>query len=91
MTHTPGPWTAYAPQEPPENQSDYWEVHDGFGRTATVYGHTDPAQANARLIAAAPDLLSTLQTIADFAPGNGDVCEIIAQRARAAIDAAMKD
>lgn len=31
------------------------------------------------------DLIETLQTIADFAVGNGDVCEIIAKRARAAI------
>ena len=38
--------------------------------------------------AAAPALLDTLRTIADFAPGHGDVCEIIARRARAAIRAA---
>ena len=30
-------------------------------------------------------LEDTLQTIAGFAPGNGDVCEIIAKRARAAL------
>jgi len=33
-------------------------------------------------------LLDALQTIADFAVGNGDVCEIIARRAHAAIRAA---
>ena len=32
-----------------------------------------------------PDLLDALQVIASFAVGNGDVCEIIAQRARKAI------
>lgn len=31
-------------------------------------------------------LRSTLRTIADFAVGNGDVCEIIARRARAALN-----
>lgn len=29
------------------------------------------------------ELTAGLETIAAFAPGNGDVCEIIAQRARA--------
>lgn len=41
--------------------------------------------ADANLIAAAPYLLETLESIASFAVGYGDVCEIIAQRARAAI------
>lgn len=35
--------------------------------------------------AVGPTMYETLQTIADFAVGNGDVCEIIARRARAAI------
>jgi hypothetical protein len=30
-------------------------------------------------------LREALETIASFAPGNGDVCEIIAQRARQAL------
>ena len=30
-------------------------------------------------------LTEALETIASFAPGNGDVCEIIAKRARAAL------
>jgi hypothetical protein len=31
------------------------------------------------------DLMEVLETIAGFAAGNGDVCEIIARRARAAL------
>lgn len=31
------------------------------------------------------EMVDALRTIADFAPGHGDVCEIIAQRARAAL------
>ena len=45
------------------------------------FSHED----DARLIAAAPELLATLEEIAAFAVGYGDVCEIIAQRARAAV------
>jgi hypothetical protein len=33
-------------------------------------------------------LYKTLEMIASFAPGNGDVCEIIARRTRAALDQA---
>ena len=33
----------------------------------------------------AHDLLTSLESIAGFAPGNGDVCEIIAKRARGAM------
>ena len=58
---------------------------------AAVYGD-DPdcnmearMAANCALIAAAPDLYETLAEIAAFAVGHGDVCEIIAKRARAAM------
>jgi hypothetical protein len=43
----------------------------------------DPRKA--KLIAAAPAMLEALETIASIAPGEGDVCELIARRARAAI------
>lgn len=65
--HTPGPW-AVVPARTGENDSIYFEVHDGFGRTATVYGDiaTDGEEAaNARLIAAAPELLEALRELAD--------------------------
>ena len=56
MSHTPGPWWAC----PPDEDSQYWEVEDGFGHTATVYGDDSPAKFNARLIASAPELLESL-------------------------------
>jgi len=60
--HTPGPWAAIPPGKG-DNENDLWEIHDGYGRTATVYGLPDEPEidANARLIAAAPDLLAALE------------------------------
>jgi len=54
MRHTPGPWWVEGPGEG-------IEVHDTFGRTASVWGEHAPdseAWANAHLIAAAPELLA---------------------------------
>ena len=61
MSHTPGPWWVDGPDEG-------IEVHDTFGRTASVWGDQDDnseAWANARLIAAAPDMLDALRTADD--------------------------
>lgn len=57
MAHTPGPWWVDGPGEG-------IEVHDTFGRTASVWGdggEDSEAWANARLIAAAPELLAGLK------------------------------
>lgn len=62
MAHTPGPWEVAIPGEVDE----HYAVLDGFGHTASVYGHpeeTSAALANARLIAAAPDLLAALRAV----------------------------
>jgi hypothetical protein len=59
MSHTDGPWWAC----PPDEDSENWEIEDGYGHTATVYGDDEPAAANARLMAAAPDLLAALDSI----------------------------
>lgn len=64
MGHTPGPWTVAEPGEVDE----HYGVLDGFGHTASVYGYPEEASAalaNARLIAAAPDLLHACQAIAN--------------------------
>jgi hypothetical protein len=61
-THVPGPWAVAQPSAD-GNSSAHIEIHDPFGRTATVYGEVDDeeTQCTARLIAAAPDLLAALQ------------------------------
>lgn len=59
MAHTPGPWWVDGPGEG-------IEVHDTFGRTASVWGDVgeeSEAWANARLIAAAPDMLDALRAV----------------------------
>ncbi len=58
MTHTPGPWQLGAPS-PDVNaaatvRSDGWDVAHCFGTNA---------EPNARLIAAAPDLLAACQAV----------------------------
>lgn len=52
------------------------------GGVAAIIGG---AEHYAGLIAAAPLMRDALEAIAGFAPGNGDVCEVIARRARAAL------
>jgi hypothetical protein len=86
--HTPGPWVA-------ELQGNDWKVsHEWEGGLAFVaeqpirsQRNPEKTEANARLIAAAPDLLEALRYVADWgatdpdAPRDEDVREI----ARAAI------
>jgi len=60
MRHTDGPWWAC----PPDEDSENWEIEDGYGHTATVYGDDEPAAANARLMASAPDLLAACKALA---------------------------
>lgn len=62
MAHTPGPWEVAMPGEVDE----HYAVLDGFGHTASVYGYPEEASAalaNARLIAAAPDLLAACEEL----------------------------
>lgn len=63
MSHTPGPWAIGAPNCNHDNQtvgieSDEWTVADVFGDVGGLMEHRD---ANARLIAAAPDLLAACE------------------------------
>jgi hypothetical protein len=98
--HIPGPWqyrtlphddwgTVHASNGPivAHALSGSWDVIDyDAHRTAG----TDPYEANARLIAAAPDLLAALKRLlATINPGNADEhavgCNCVIHEARAAI------
>jgi hypothetical protein len=91
--HTPGPWYVEEKNSFSTN-AFYIRGSDSNGNPLTwgkgCVAHIPKSTvtqmgANARLIAAAPEMLEALDKIACFAPGNGDVCEIIAKVARAAI------
>lgn len=65
MGHTPGPWVVH-----PWGDKDY-EINAALDTVCNVPGFDDDtvdadrAEANARLIAAAPELLAALKEIAD--------------------------
>jgi hypothetical protein len=63
--HTPGPWKTVARNYPIADTGDYdgcWEVLTGDPKKPIVqiWGDSDEDEANARLIAAAPDLLEAM-------------------------------
>ena len=59
--HTPGPWLTW--QQPNEEGTNYWRIRTSNERALgdTLHGYC--GEANARLIAAAPELLETLETL----------------------------
>jgi len=88
--HTPGPWAA---EKVNERKIRQWSIRaQGAApvisyELATLSGH-DPVRdkANARLIAAAPELLAALQEIVAAADGEGwDQIDADFSKARAAI------
>ena len=87
--HTPGPWSA--PLNDGNTTGIVWakEPHGGVVATvsAAVQNPPDRAQAsaNARLIAAAPDLLASLRELTVAAPADGSAESAVYARARAAI------
>jgi hypothetical protein len=81
--HTPGPWTVY---EAGFSVADAW----GHVLSTDVEGRMpEEAAANARLIAAAPELLAALEALLSvyqgFAPWEGEVERQAEIKARAAI------
>ena len=79
QTHTPGPWMVTRDATPEyAYQSTIFPETDG-DRIATAFGNEE----NARLIAAAPELLDALHSLRDIAryyhkgdaPGHLDACE----------------
>ena len=84
-TFTPGPWIAR------DSHYDYWAVSRASGQwVATTSFGSDDEEADARLIASAPDLLSALALfIADerfvvTMGGNPNVVDAALSQARAA-------
>lgn len=66
--HTPGPWRALEHNYPIADTGDYdgaWLVLTDNPKRPIVelWGDTEETEANARLIAAAPDLLAALQFV----------------------------
>ncbi len=85
--HTPGPWPLKLSVVQGTDGTMHPHAEIGAGRVNGKYFSVSGciSEDDARLIAAAPELLEALDVIASFAFGHGDVCEIIAKRARAAI------
>lgn len=86
MTHTPGPWAAKPTV--PSDGFDCWTIIDSSGQDlAWSKGYQNDAemQGNARLIAAAPDLLAALGLVWDAHGMDSSVDSSIWQTVRAAI------
>lgn len=83
MNHTPGPWETSV-----LSGGTQWEIcgTDGGDAIASVV-ECQSAAANARLIAAAPDLLQTLREIADAYDSVqlNPTARVLAAKARATI------
>lgn len=75
--HTPGPWTVER-----DGPNRRWLVNGDDFAVATCDGAIRRQEADARLIAAAPDLLNALRDMLD---GTGDITAERVGRARAAI------
>ncbi len=97
MTHTSGPWMHLSQGDIVSKSAPTCSA-DGYTDVAAVYmTSNDAGSANAKLIAAAPDLLATLKSIANCNMSNwseefrnGDDFRIWAQtRARVAITQAV--
>lgn len=81
--HTPGPWRLSGHSEDsPEKLS----VEDGYGYFIAEVDFGLAQKANARLIAAAPELLEALESIlASSDAGNAAILDRLTSKARAAI------
>lgn len=86
IKHTPGPWKL---RETP-NDCDFTHEIDGI---ACIYAGNGLATANAKLIAAAPELLEALQAVIadiDIPECGGNIEFNIVQQVRAAIKKATE-
>ena len=95
--HTAGPWTALQRGDDCGKWSRRWWIQGpsdaacaGVRNVAEVYDlkSAERQAANARLIAAAPDLLNMLQRMVDETSGGGKPCLLTLEQARAALEKA---
>lgn len=63
--HTPGPWTLHTTGSDGHGWVVQHPVDGAYRGVAQVRGSSRQAQANARLIAAAPDLLAAAEEVMD--------------------------
>lgn len=73
VLHTPGPWTRHDYRifrEDPPTQRNFRQIATCASNAA---GRTAEAEANARLIAAAPDLLAAARAVAETCPCDPDI------------------
>jgi hypothetical protein len=83
LTHTPGPWTTM------KTFGGVTIVFDSEQKSvAYLRGYKHPYKSNARLIAAAPDLLEALMTFPQSMAWTDDELWAWSEKARAAIDKA---
>lgn len=88
MTHTPGPWSI---GNPPYGDRTYVYSNDATGsaianvKLTYVPRSMAELEANARLIAAAPDLLNVCRMILD----DDDTVELLSDESRAALSTAI--
>ena len=83
--HTAGEWTCMHGDE----VCNHITVDNGRLVLAVVRGlGTEAGNANARLIAASPDLLNMLQRMVDETSGGGEPCLLTLEQARAALEKA---
>jgi hypothetical protein len=92
MTHTPGPWTARQNPEPESFLRHSFFIDGGEPQRAPVaevrHYYDGEGRANARLIAAAPELLEALENIDANLTGKDCLAQRVEdsiRRARAAI------
>lgn len=63
--HTPGPWSITSAIDDPKGKFYVRGIQDGADMPLVVTRH-GPAQANAHLIAAAPELLASLSALLEW-------------------------
>ncbi len=77
--HTPGPWEGHRHKEQDNKKAGFIVIQSRYRNTANVATvipcigmKPEEVESNARLIAAAPDMLSMLQMLNDYADAFGE-------------------